>query len=121
MNLLENREVNKILCRGSDMFKKLKINDGVKVTKKDNKEESKLKHGNFPEKNDPEFYLGPNVTPAKFKHRNIPVTNNAEHDIGPCDTTKIFQPEFKHISALEELVKILFEKIHTKVHHVMME
>ena len=81
MYVLENRPENKKFHGGRDMFNKVKINYGLKVTKNYNKEESKLKYGNVPEKNNPEFKFGP--TPTKFKHRNIPVTNDPEYDLGP--------------------------------------
>ena len=64
---LENRPANKTLCGGRDMFKKVKINNGLKVTKNENKEESKLKYGNVQEKKYPEFKFGPSITPIKFK------------------------------------------------------
>ena len=50
MYVLDNRPAKKIMHGGRDMFNKVKINDGLKLTKKDNKEESKLKIGNVPEK-----------------------------------------------------------------------
>ena len=92
------------------MFNRIKIDDGLKVTKNDNKEESKLKHGNIPEKNDSEFDLGPNDTPTKFKHENIPVINDPEYYLGPYSTPKRFKPDSQHVHALEELVKLFLEK-----------
>ena len=86
MHILENRLAKKILHRGRDIFNKVKINNGLKETKKDDKEESKFKHGNIPGTNNPEYYLG------------------------PCKTPKIFQPDSQHVHALEELVKLFLEK-----------
>ena len=110
MYVLENRPANKILYGGRDMFNRIKIDNGLKVTNNDIKEESKLKHGNIPEKNDSEFDLGPNDTPTKFKHENIPVINDPEYYLGPYSTPKRFKPDSQHVHALEELVKLFLEK-----------
>ena len=45
---MDNRQINKILNRGREIFSKVKINDSLKERKNDDEVESKFKHKKYP-------------------------------------------------------------------------